>query len=283
MTPLAHQIALERLTPVSSRKISDLCGAAERLEQFLFFDVSAVWDAAFDIADAHSDQAWKNGKPNRVLVGELAFLPANKVWLETYGPDRSKFAVLLEKHPRANFCSVAYANNAYKRNSLLEISKKNFLMPLAGSLTDGRLAIADDLHGVVETAALAELTRALYVVLAMINTPRVIGRRQHMPHAGLQRKLAAAKGMVGKFPLQGWTELKLEVRPPKIEGEREETAYLTGGKALHFCRAHLRIRRGKLERVTAHWRGDPSLGIKRTRYTVVPPKPGTPWPQLGGP
>jgi len=113
--------------------------------------------------------------------------------------------------------------------------------------------------------------RLLAATLAVINTPRIIGRRQHMPHAGLQKRIAAAKRMVGRFPLRSWTEIKLEVTAPSIDGTEHE-ARLSGGKALHFCRAHLRIRLGKLERVSAHWRGDPSLGIKRSRYVMVPPR-----------
>lgn len=114
----------------------------------------------------------------------------------------------------------------------------------------------------------------LIAALAMINTPRIIGRRQYMPHAGLQRRLAAAKGMVGKFPLHAWTEIKLEVRPPEEAGDAEHQTYLTGEKALHFCRAHLRVRLGKLEYVRSHWRGNPALGIKQSRYTLVPPRDG---------
>lgn len=114
----------------------------------------------------------------------------------------------------------------------------------------------------------------MYAALSVINTPRVIGRRQHMPHAGLQRKLAQARGMVGKFPLHAWTEIKLEVSPPRLDrsatGDPHE-ARLTGAKALHFCRCHLRVRLGQLELVSAHWRGDPALGMKQSRYKLLPP------------
>jgi hypothetical protein len=46
-------------------------------------------------------------------------------------------------------------------------------------------------------------------------------------------------------------------------------AHYTGEKCLHFCRSHLRVRNGRLEQVKAHWRGNPSLGIKQTRYKLV--------------
>lgn len=110
----------------------------------------------------------------------------------------------------------------------------------------------------------------LLCLLAMINTPRIVGRRQHMPHRGLEKDLLRARPVVGKFPLHAWTEIKLEVSPPRIENSDVHEAHLTGARALHFCRAHLRIRNGYLEIVRAHWRGDASLGIKQSRYSVIP-------------
>jgi hypothetical protein len=76
--------------------------------------------------------------------------------------------------------------------------------------------------------------------------------------------------MVGTFPLRAWTEIKLEVCPPKWAGDLPENeTHFTGTRALHFCRAHARIRLGRLEFVRAHWRGDPALGIKRSRYRLT--------------
>ena len=111
-----------------------------------------------------------------------------------------------------------------------------------------------------------------YAELAMIliNSPHIIGRRQHMPHAGLERQLT--RGLAGgKFPLHAWTEIKLQVaKPVEIDDGEPHEAHLTGRRALHFVRKHIRIRLGQLEYVSAHWRGDPSIGIKRSRYTVKP-------------
>jgi hypothetical protein len=41
-------------------------------------------------------------------------------------------------------------------------------------------------------------------------------------------------------------------------------------RALHFVRAHLRLRLGRVELVRPHWRGDAQLGIKRPAYLVAP-------------
>lgn len=41
-------------------------------------------------------------------------------------------------------------------------------------------------------------------------------------------------------------------------------------KAYHFCRAHIRRKAGRIERVRAHWRGDPAFGIRLPSYQVRP-------------
>lgn len=83
--------------------------------------------------------------------------------------------------------------------------------------------------------------------------------------------------MVGKFPLNAWTEIMLEMTPPPApEGPSTCEVRLSGTKALHFCRAYLRLRLGRLELVSSHWRGDGALGIKQSRYVLTPPRDGRP-------
>jgi hypothetical protein len=91
-----------------------------------------------------------------------------------------------------------------------------------------------------------------------------------MPHAGLQRKLAQSMNMTGKFPLHAWTEILLEVTPPATENGQVREARLSGAKALHYVRKFVRTRFARKEYVKGHWRGDPALGLKQSRYTVLP-------------
>jgi hypothetical protein len=109
--------------------------------------------------------------------------------------------------------------------------------------------------------------RAIMAAVAVINSPRVIGRREHQPHVGLQRELGRQHNAGGKFPMECWTEIMLEVTPT-AHGVGHD-GVLTGKRALHFCRAHLRLRLGRVELVSSHWRGDPAIGLRRGRYTVV--------------
>jgi hypothetical protein len=108
--------------------------------------------------------------------------------------------------------------------------------------------------------------------LLLVNQPRILGMETHMAKPGFQRALAKKLGG-GSFPYKGWTTLTLKVRDPELwdlepefQGTRE--TYLSARRAQHFVRKFSRIRRGKLEYVKAHWRGDPSLGMKNTRYKV---------------
>lgn len=104
------------------------------------------------------------------------------------------------------------------------------------------------------------------LTLDLINTPGLVGLRQHDPHRGLARRLAHYRS--GSYPLQGWSEVVLKAQTRHAEpGER-----LTGAtyhKCLHFVRSHRRhFRDGHVTIIPAHWRGDPALGIKRTRYRM---------------
>lgn len=105
--------------------------------------------------------------------------------------------------------------------------------------------------------------------LAAINSPRIIGRRIHSPHKGLVRELSKSKLGIGQ--LHDWHEIRLEVTKPRdvYDGEPHEDL-LTGKRALHFCRKHLRLcQSGVFTYVREHWRGDASIGIRRGKYRAV--------------
>lgn len=256
MTPLAHRIANELTMPVKARTFRDQCGLLDRFDDVHCFDVSDVFDMAGDLAETE----FARGR----TIDILAFLPAPRTWIEWRYSDGSREGVLLESSDG----EVAEARWAIGGAALFLSAQFVGRLKLKG---DGRAAsehyVVRRLKGETEAAQRGWIV-LLYALLAMINTPRIIGRTTHMPHSGLQRKLAKARGMVGKFPLHAWTEIKLDVGPPKVsEGDQE--IRLSGRKALHFVRSHLRVRRGLLELVSAHWRGDPALGIKQSRYKLV--------------
>lgn len=256
MTPLAHAIVADSTLPVKKRQYDDAARHLRLLDGVHFFACEAVWPTALDLANAPAE---------RIIAlsdGPLAFLPTPRTWLEVGNPYAlGKTAFLLEQV--GNDAVVTIVVDRVDGMVATQIMR----LPLSGSS-----APSGEYYVTYEGFSGLGFGRVIYALLAMINTPRVIGRRQHMPHAGLQRKLAAARSMVGKYPLQAWHELVLEVTPPRVADEEPHETRLTGSKAQHFVRCHLRVRLGGLELVSSHWRGDPALGIKQTRYRVVPPR-----------
>ena len=100
----------------------------------------------------------------------------------------------------------------------------------------------------------------------LINTPGLVGFRQHAPHSGLAKQFARMG--VGKYPLRSWSEVTVKTHTRHCDGDYESGS--TFRKCLHFVRSHQRhYRTGRVSVIPAHWRGDPALGIKRTRYRVT--------------
>ena len=256
MTPLARRIVKELTLPLKRRTFIDRVGLLPRMSDTHCFELSDVVDAiqslAYDI----------NLRPGSSDV--LAFLPAPRTWLEwKVGQDR--YGIHLEETSFGADLAIAGEKGFHSetggqialRESLLKAGPDE--MPFGNS---GWLG-PKDTHFLIFF---------LYAALALINTPRIVGRRQHMPHRGLERDLVRAMRTVGKFPLHTWTEIKLEITDPHdATGDPSAEAHYTGTRALHFCRAHLRVRLGKLEIVRSHWRGDGSLGIKQSRYRLAMP------------
>lgn len=255
MTPLAQQIAAELTLPLKKRTFHDVADCATKICSAHCFECTEIMEAAEGIAD----RCLKDGS----ITGEILFLPADLTWIEHRDDTENGARVgwLLERQEDGSV-----------RIILAVGSKDSFGSLMAGSAWLNRgLQVGGGLFCKATprpSFVMKNAARFLPPLLAMINTPRIIGRRQYMPHRGLERDLVNA-GMVGKFPLHAWTEIKLEVTPPIEAGDDVTEAHLTGRRAFHFCRAHLRIRLGRLELVSAHWRGDPALGIKQSRYKLT--------------
>lgn len=286
MTPLAHQLTKILLT--SPSKVEDGFWRLNRerlrssLEDIHCFEVTAVLPAIGEMAETMTKRFGRctsldewNANPLAQeasgVMGRLVFLPAPKTWIEWLHPWGFRMAVLLEEkqewdqkaavswffdHGADQLGWISTDSDDFYCNGGQIVSPPAFAH-LGGA--DGALSAA---HGILGFS---------HQALMMINSPRIIGRRQHMPHRGLERDLLRASKQIGKFPLHAWTEIRLEVnKPPDIDDGELHEAHLTGRRALHFCRKHLRFRNGRLEYVRAHWRGDPILGIKQSRYVVTP-------------
>lgn len=263
MTPLAYRVTKNLTLPVKDRTFRGTDAQLRALDDMHCFNCTEVLDLATDLYRSQLER----DRPISEFVEETAFLPARKTWIEYRDGPYPVAYLLVERGCRAEV-SIYFGHPDSKMTMAFPGAMS---IPLFGAdwaseeIRDkgGFMARMDEHNPTVH------LLR-IYTFLAMINTPRIIGRRQHMPHRGLERRLVAMRGTVGKFPLHAWTEIKLEVTAPKdASGEGSQEAHYTGERALHFCRAHIRIRLGKLEVVRGHWRGDASLGIKQSRYKLV--------------
>jgi len=287
MTPLAHRIAKEIVLPKADRNVYVAgSGLPNWVSEAHCFDVTEVLPLIKEIAARFRSDGFD---------GRFAFLPAEKTWIEFkthYGGENdyesSSVAWILEGLDGGEgmrVCCVSRSESKkYGQESFYFANKRQLQSedeqaaePYWVYLNQGSDFASEE----EKRSAILEMAEhgfysnlidpfQVFAALALINTPRLIGRKQNMPHRGLEKALARAKGLVGKFPLRAWTELKLSVADigRRADGTVHEAHY-TGEKCLHFCRAHLRVRNGRLERVTAHWRGNPALGIKQTRYAIT--------------
>ena len=226
----------------------------------------------------------------------LQFLPADHVWLEVSDPEgvSSDTAIILWKSEEYKDCAdVAHVTLGGKAASFLgtmrldDFKQWDYVKLDFDKVSDAemkRLAFEDKYRMTRPPSSPPSLDNVsvrmqafggeVYSLLACINTPKVIGRRQRMPNAKLESRLMKQAGITGKYPLRAWTEIILEVGPPREDKNGIVEGRLTGTRALHFVRRFLRIRNGKLEMVSPHWRGDAAVGIKRSRYKAVPQKQG---------
>lgn len=284
MTPLAHEIAKDSTLPRKKRLFtvdrgSDVPVLIRKSHCFELTEIrDTVWAMLHDMVQKNTLD--KNGKVVIPVDDALAFLPAPITWLEWTdatafgGPGR--VGILLEESGNFAIGTVCTSSDKHfctASQIIMPLRRHENLDNLAANFSAGELKIHPSENGSEgRRANCLRLTAFAFIALAFINTPRIIGRRQHMPNVGLERRLAKSLGMVGRFPLHAWTEIKLEIGTPRdLSDDGEHEAHLTGQKALHFCRQHIRIKMGKLELVRAHWRGNPALGIKQSRYKLTRP------------
>jgi hypothetical protein len=272
MTPLAMEIVNNLLLPKNKRIPTDLVNLASQMTDVHCFEVSDIFGVADEIMTATLEHD---------LVNSLLFLPAPKTWIEFKTEGRQRVGFLLAQHAEG-VLTCCIASGAMEG----PYSFSTFPKPLMASLKAPFHVTVSEQHNLVNSDVDPDVVRRIMEkadaskicdsmqellpkILVCINSPRVFGQKTHLPHRGLQRELIKQQKLVGRFSLQAWTEIVLEVRPPQnLVDETGCEAHLTGRKALHFVRAHVRIKQGRLEWVSSHWRGDAALGIKRSRYKL---------------
>jgi hypothetical protein len=272
MTPLAHRIVKELTLPKSDRTFVDRCGLLGEMQDIHCFDLSEVQPLLQDLGMNLHNKAVDAGVS---YPSELAFLPAPRTWLEMKMPGGWTVGALLidRGDDYADVYWSIWSSSAFLSASGVGLFPLGVNAPCVGSPVKwvGPKDFVSDSTGNLVWLAM------LYAALAMINTPRVIGRRQHAPHRGLVKSLAKSGGGPGKFPLNAWTEIVLRVTPPvDYSGDPPVRGNYTGEQARHFVRTHLRLWAGTLILITGHYRGNIERGFRQSRYKLKPLKHGAP-------
>jgi hypothetical protein len=275
--------------------------------QCKFFECSEVTQIAYPIAKKMRDAFDKYDKVDQ----RLAFLPAEWTWIEIESPgygdqnqtDEERASLINEYQIyakpwtytyRTAFILIAGHGVTHMATKRLHLSYETPRLPgpriwrvrelpplplVHSGLKPQRTMAVESADGRVTHQYDKPTSRAddftMYSLLALINSPRIIGQQTHWPHQRDERERLKKMKLVGKFPLRAWTEIVLKVAPPENRSdEPEEERHLTGERCLHFCRTYLRVRNGQLEYIDGHWRGNPALGMKRSRYRLERDKQG---------
>lgn len=258
------------MTPLAMNLVSSLADGCEKIRSINLFDSTNVptnASIASTLADMHCFECsevldlaleiFNLAEDGFRIDPDFTFLPASKTWIEYKTADG----------PRVGHLLIGEGVTPSQHYTFFE--KQNCWV------NHGEFYLGDDARSIFNRAD--NFTRAYLAIilgcLALINTPKSIGRTQYMPQRSLEKRLIKSRPRVGVFPLNAWTEIKLEARltPEEMSEAGLHEAHLTGRRAYHFCRSHLRIRNGRLEFVKSHWRGDPSLGTKHSRYRITHP------------
>lgn len=264
MTPLAQIILDDQARLVRERqfKPAKYNGHFSRLVDGHCFETTAIMPFALGEVGAEIVAHIQIGEGD-----ELCFLPAPVTWIEWQTEPSLRMGTLLSEHENTAFGILVVQFRKREQPKLIG----SFVLPLKGHERLGRpwAELANGIPDTLTVADVANIAMWHYALLSLINSPRGIGRRSHAPHIGLERRLGRSMKMVGRFPLHAWTEIVLEAPTlPNGEGGSEET-HLTWRQPLHFVRKYHKKSLGI--DVPSHWRGNPALGIKRSRYKVVPP------------
>lgn len=264
MTPLALALSKQLLLPAKKRaRIIDTAGFLDQFRDIHCFEITRALPLIFQIGDHYIETGRGDDR--------YAFLPAPRTWLEAVvlteqGDQGRQGRLFIESADRnsAEFYTITWMQGAFVTTSW-------GVMPLARNANAGSLVrhFPNELVEFTPSTSDEHTKFTFFATFSLINHPKIIGRKQHMPHRGLEKRLVQTFG-AGKFPLHAWTEIQLDVTPTH-DARRDPSveAHYTGARALHFCRAHLRLSNGNLSFVTSHWRGDAALGIRQSRYKVV--------------
>ena len=261
VTPLAGRILKEITRPIRERTIEDKNNILNKMYDIHCFEISSVL--------YECDSVMSMIGKNCGLHPDLAFLPFPKTWIEWKNPNGHRIGYLLDGTQDDKNPVCISAGDALGLHSLDEPFRL-----LLNDHFEHNYPKGTDFYGA--TIKILEESNwtspgILEGALALINSPKIIGMRTHLPHENLQKRLIKSGQPVGQFPLNAWTEIIIKTSGFRDASDDDPVqGNLTGMRAHHWVRAHTRIRYGRLEFVPHHERGNKLFGSKQSRYTITP-------------
>lgn len=184
----------------------------------------------------------------------LLFMPFDNVWLE-FKNEEHDLGVLVQTATNGDLSFITFID-------------KGDLVGLEGSITQNNdsFAIRIFTGTLDDTAAIVGLSGLVVAsALILINAPRGVDRQPVAFNRTLADKL---KKKLDVPRLYDGYNIVLSTTPGDVSGS--DGGGSSSPKMFHFCRSHLRkISDNKVVRVKAHWRGDPSLGVKKGDYKLI--------------
>ncbi|MDP2377814.1 hypothetical protein [Reyranella sp.] len=256
MTPLALRVFRDLLLPEGKRTVVDRGRVFDRLADVHCFEATEVSSLASDLAERSMVDGFDWTR---------TFLPFPRTWLEFAGPPGSgeRNAFLLCADRPDVFWHIAQFGDG-----LIETSAWEFVRP---SSDEDYLRKKEAKRSKMPGAQPYSTEEKLLATLSIINTPRILRSEETPPHRGLVRDLHRAGYGTEKLPIHASTTIRLDLTPFGADGVGTGEGRLTGPRALHWCRAHLRLQRGRIVLVKAHQRGSDEVGTREADYRIRPP------------
>jgi hypothetical protein len=263
MTPLYHRLVKRLTLPERKRpRLLDPYHLLDDLSDVHCFECTEVFEVVRSLVGDRG--SLMTDAPVRKVAPEVLFLPAERAWVEWCGRDGVRYALFMQDGgsnvslvTEVPLLPLIAMRIAVGGHPVVDSGTEAFVAE-DGGLAEG---IPKEIRGMCFALSHILLAGAF---LSVINSPRIVGRTAHTAHKRIAREVSR------QFKVHPWHEIKLEVFKPRDCGEDGGEGWLTGRRALHFCRAFIRIRNGRLEHVRSHWRGDPALGVRQASYRVGP-------------
>jgi hypothetical protein len=251
MTPLAQKIIRELELKPSERTIDDRCGLLAQMGDIHCFECSKILEMARHLA------RWF---PKIGLEQSAIFLPCPRTWIEYRDNFGQRQAALLSvglEKIEVMHCTESKDGRLF---SDVLLGGLPFVRRPAGR------ALIEYQNEEIRFEMLCDFGENLLLAcLALINTPKITGRRS-MDSAQFG-PTAQPKAMM--FPLNAWTEIVLNCSMPDDAWSEAPCSRKTGKpQPWHYRRAYRACHFGREIHFEGYYAGNPAFGIRLSKYRV---------------